>query len=130
MRPNDGSQPVMRMARERVDRFRAVFSAASLPMKAALFVAVLVAGIILLPFAVAAGLCYAPVAVWLGRTTVVASLSVALWALVVFEWGVGKSGIRLVALDPLPFVVVGLAHLRPNLSRGRVRKNGDATPNG
>jgi SpoVK/Ycf46/Vps4 family AAA+-type ATPase len=103
----------MRMARERVDHFRAVFRAASPPVKALLVAALLVAGLVAIPFAVLAGLCYAPVAVWLGRPSVWASLSVALWALVVFELTVGKYSVRVVALDPLPFAIVALAHVRP-----------------
>jgi SpoVK/Ycf46/Vps4 family AAA+-type ATPase len=119
MRPNDGSRPVMSMARERVDHLRGAFSAASPPVR----ISLLVAGIILSPvllvvgvcLAILAGLGYAPVAVWRGSTTVVASLSVALWALVIFEARLGTANLR-VLLVPLPFVAVGLAHLRP-LSR-------------
>jgi SpoVK/Ycf46/Vps4 family AAA+-type ATPase len=117
MRPNDESRPVMRMARERVDGFRDSFRAASPPVRTTL----LVAGIVLSPvllvvglcLAIAAGLCYAPIAVWRGSPSVVASLSVAVWALVIFEARLGTSGLRALTLDPLPFIAVGLAHVRP-----------------
>jgi SpoVK/Ycf46/Vps4 family AAA+-type ATPase len=107
----------MRMAKERVDQFRDSFSAASPPVRTTL----LIAGIILSPVILVVGLClailiglgYAPVAVWRGSPSLAGSLSVALWGLVFIEAVVGKSDSRLWALDPLPFVVAGLAHVKP-----------------
>src|SRR5215467_352382 len=104
MRPNDGSRPVMRMAKERVDQFRDSFRAASPPVRAT----IVAVGIILSPVILVVGLClavliglgYAPVAVWRATPSVAGSLSVALWGLVFIEAVVGKSTARLWELDP------------------------------
>jgi SpoVK/Ycf46/Vps4 family AAA+-type ATPase len=112
MRPNDGSRPVMSMARERVDHFREVLRAAPVPVKGVLLLALLAATIFLFPFVLLAALIYGPVAVWQGRRSVIAALSVAVWGLAVIV-AVGKSSQSLLLLDVLPFVVTALAFLPP-----------------
>jgi SpoVK/Ycf46/Vps4 family AAA+-type ATPase len=66
------SPPGWRTAQEAISRARAAFAAAPLPVK---ILMVVLACVLAFP----AGLVYAPFAVWAGRRTVAASLSVALW---------------------------------------------------
>src|SRR5437764_13119879 len=112
MRPNDGSRPVIRLARERVDRLRGALHAAPLPVKAAILLARVVLGILLSPVVVVAALGYGPVAVWLGRASLVASLSVAVWGLAVVTGLAGRSGSDLLPLLLLPFAIAAIAHVR------------------
>jgi SpoVK/Ycf46/Vps4 family AAA+-type ATPase len=112
MRPNDGSRPVIRQARERVDRLREALRAAPLPVKAALLAGLIMVGILLSPVVVVAALGYAPAAVWLGRRSVLASLSVAVWGLAVVTGLAGRSGSSLLPLLLLPFAVAAVAHAR------------------
>jgi SpoVK/Ycf46/Vps4 family AAA+-type ATPase len=117
MRANDGSRPVMRMARERVDHLRGALRAAPPPAKAAMIVALVLIALFLSPVVFVAllvgALVYGPVGVWLGRTSVLASLSVAVWGLAVVTGLAGRSSSTLVLLLLLPFVVAALAHLKP-----------------
>jgi SpoVK/Ycf46/Vps4 family AAA+-type ATPase len=67
------SPPGWRTVQDGMTRARRAFAAAPLPVKILMIVAACV-------LAVPAALIYAPFAVWAGRRTVAASLSVALWA--------------------------------------------------
>ena len=83
MRPNDGSLPGRRMAQERLDAVRRALSEAPLPLKIVLVAALLLLAVIAaLPLIVAAFI-YAPIAVFAGHRSLVASLAVAVWGL---EW--------------------------------------------
>jgi SpoVK/Ycf46/Vps4 family AAA+-type ATPase len=122
MRPNDGSRSATRMARERIDRFRAALRAAPLPVKILLVGAVLaiiaaasqglarLADLVLI-----AALAYGPVAVARGMRSIVASLGVAVWGLVAVLLVAGLTPPITVAIVPLlvlPLVVVAVAHTR------------------
>jgi SpoVK/Ycf46/Vps4 family AAA+-type ATPase len=117
MRAKDGSRPVMRMARERVDHLRGALRAAPPPAKAAMTVALVLIALFLSPVVfvvlLVGALVYGPVGVWLGRESVVASLSVAVWGLAVVTGLAGHSSGSLALLLLLPFVVAALAHLKP-----------------
>jgi SpoVK/Ycf46/Vps4 family AAA+-type ATPase len=120
MRPNEGSRPAKRMARERLDRVREALRATPVAVKVALVAAVLVlvaavpflAGrlaylIVLIP------LCYGPVAVWRGSRSVLASVGVGLWGLAVVSLVAAKiqgGGAAAVPLLLLPVAAVALAH--------------------
>ncbi len=129
MRPNDGSRPATRMARERIDRFRAALRAAPLPVRILLVAAVLaiIAAASLIPARLAdllviAALAYGPVAVFRGMRSVVASLGVAVWGLAAILVVAGLTPPLTVAITPLlvlPFVVVAVAHT-PVLARAYV----------
>ncbi|MDX6390877.1 MAG: hypothetical protein QOJ73_1940 [Streptosporangiaceae bacterium] len=116
MRPNDGSLPGRRMAQERLDAVRRALSEAPLPLKIVLVAALLLLAVIAaLPLIVAAFI-YAPIAVFAGHRSLVASLAVAVWGLAVVS---GFSGSYRTAVAPLlllPFAMVAGAHARP-LSR-------------
>jgi SpoVK/Ycf46/Vps4 family AAA+-type ATPase len=129
MRPNDGSRPATRMARERIDRFRAALRAAPLPVKILLVAAVLaiIAAASLIParladLIVVAALCYGPVAVVRRMRSVLASLGVAVWGLAAILLVAGLTPPITAAIAPLlllPLVVVAAAHA-PLLARAYV----------
>jgi SpoVK/Ycf46/Vps4 family AAA+-type ATPase len=120
MRPNEGSRPATRMARERLGRVREALRATPTPVKA-----VLVAAVVVLVVAVPAlwgrvgdlivviPLLYGPYAVWRGRRSVLASIGVGLWGLAVIA-GVGakiqQNSASLVPLFLLPVAAVVVAH--------------------
>jgi SpoVK/Ycf46/Vps4 family AAA+-type ATPase len=116
MRPNDGSLPGRRMAQERLDAVRRALSEAPLPLKIVLVAALLLLGVIAaLPLIVAAFI-YAPIAVFAGHRSLVASLSVAVWGLAVVSGFSGSYRTAVAPLMLLPFAMVAGAHARP-LSR-------------
>jgi SpoVK/Ycf46/Vps4 family AAA+-type ATPase len=86
MRPNEGPRPATRTARERLDRVRDALRAAPTPVKVLLVVAVLALAVVV-PFVgvrlaellVILPVFYAPYAVWRGRTSLLASVAVAVW---------------------------------------------------
>ncbi len=116
MRPNDGSLPGRQMVQERLAAVRRTLAAAPLPVKIVLVAALLLLGVVAaLPLMVAAFI-YAPVAVFAGHRSLLASLAVAVWGLAVVA---GLSGSNQTAIAPLlllPFVMVAAAHAR-RLSR-------------
>jgi SpoVK/Ycf46/Vps4 family AAA+-type ATPase len=118
MLPNDTAQPAAPAPPGWRTRVLGVFRRASLPLKIALAVVVVVFfpavfGIVLL---VAMG--YAVVAVVQGRRGVVASLSVAVWGLVAAGLA-GTTSSWLYPLLVLPFVIAAAAHAGP-LARWRI----------
>jgi SpoVK/Ycf46/Vps4 family AAA+-type ATPase len=99
------SPPGWRTVQEGMNRARGTFAAAPLPVKILLAVVAC-----LLAFPV--GLVYAPFAVWAGRRSVAASLSVAAWGVVfagVVSHAFSVGGPRLVLLV-IPLPVVAAAH--------------------
>src|ERR1022692_3802602 len=113
MRPPEGSPflPGWRTAQDGLARIRQKFATATLPVKVLMVAAFCV-------LALPAGLVYAPFAVWAGRRTVAASLSVAFLAVVL--WGIalvvahthGNLG-PWVSLLALSLAVVAAAHAGP-----------------
>jgi SpoVK/Ycf46/Vps4 family AAA+-type ATPase len=112
MRPEEGplSPPGRRIVQGGVTRVRRVFSAAPLPLKICMVAAL----VFLLPFGLpvllAAGLIYAPFAVYAAHRGVVASLSVAVWGFAVISGGSGGYKPWLALLYLLPFLVIAAAH--------------------
>ena len=99
------SPPGWRTVQEGMSRARGTFAAAPLPVKILMAV---VACLLAFP----AALVYAPFAVWAGRRSVAASLSVAAWGVVfagVVSHAFSVGGPRL-ALLIIPFPVVAAAH--------------------
>jgi SpoVK/Ycf46/Vps4 family AAA+-type ATPase len=112
MRPNDGSLPGRRMAQERLAAVRRSLSEAPLPFKILLLGVLLVAGVFAAPFLIVAAFIYAPVAVFAGHRSLVASLAVAVWGLAVVTGLAGNYHTSLAPLLLLPFVLVAVAHAR------------------
>jgi SpoVK/Ycf46/Vps4 family AAA+-type ATPase len=122
MRPNDGSRPATRMARERIDRLRAALRTAPLPVKIVLVAATLaiIAAVSLVPARVAdlvlvVALGYGPVAVVRRQRSVVASVAVAVWGLAAILVVAGLTPPITVSITPLlliPLVVAAVAHAR------------------
>jgi SpoVK/Ycf46/Vps4 family AAA+-type ATPase len=113
MRPNDGSLPGRQMAQERLAAVRRTLAAAPLPVKILLVAALVVLGVFAaLPLIVAAFI-YAPIAVFAGHRSVVASLAVAVWGLAVVSGFSGGYRSSLAPLMLLPFAMVAAAHARP-----------------
>jgi SpoVK/Ycf46/Vps4 family AAA+-type ATPase len=113
MRPNDGSLPGRRMAQERLAAVRRMLAAAPLPVKIVLVVALLLLGVFATPFLIVAAFIYAPVAVFAGHRSFVASLAVAVWGLAVVS---GLSGTYRTSIAPLmllPVAMAAAAHARP-----------------
>jgi SpoVK/Ycf46/Vps4 family AAA+-type ATPase len=99
--------------RDGVAFIRRVFRTAPLPLRILIIAAIVFFGSALLPVLIAAGLVYAPFAVWAGRRNVIASLSVAVWGLLVIflvARGDGNPQLPLTMLVILPFAVVAVAH--------------------
>jgi SpoVK/Ycf46/Vps4 family AAA+-type ATPase len=105
MRPSEGSPflPGWRTAQDGVARIRQKFAAATPPIKILMAAAFCV-------LALPMGLLYAPFAVWAGRRTVAASLSVALWGVALAAAHAHVSLGPRFALLALPLVVVAAAH--------------------
>ncbi len=119
MRPSDGSRPVMRMTKDRVRRLREALRAAPFPLKAALIIVLLLAGLPAASLVIVVAFGYAPVAVWAGRRSVAASLSVAVWGLAGAAVLAARSASSMALLLLLPFAVAAIAHVKP-LSKGFV----------
>ncbi len=99
------SPPGWRTVQEGMSRARGTFAAAPLPVK-------MLMAVVACLLAIPAGLVYAPFAVWAGRRSVAASLSVAAWGVVfagVVSHAFSVGGPRL-ALLLIPFPVVAAAH--------------------
>src|SRR5450432_1962408 len=93
-----------------MSRVRHAFVTAPLPVKIIIVALLCVFSIPLATLLLLAGLVYAPFAVWAGRRTVVASLSVALWGIAVTAaLAHGPDGPRY-ALLVLPLLVTAAAH--------------------
>jgi SpoVK/Ycf46/Vps4 family AAA+-type ATPase len=129
MRPNEGSRPATRTARERLDRVREALRDAPTPVKVVLVAAVLVL-VVTVPFLkvrfadliVIIPLLYGPYAVWRGRRSLLASIGVGLWGVVVVTAvavNIKGGNTHFVPFLLLPVVVVAAAHL-PAVSRGFV----------
>ncbi|MDX6339753.1 MAG: hypothetical protein QOG05_7093 [Streptosporangiaceae bacterium] len=126
MRPEDGSLPGRRMAREGLARVRQAVRSASLPVKILLVLAVLVIIVLALGLGarfwdlfVIAGLAYGPVAVWRGHRSWLASVFVAAWGLVAIlaiAAVAGRFSSGIVPLLLLPCAAAAVSHL-PVLSR-------------
>ncbi len=112
MRPHDGSPPAKRMAQERLAAVRRSLAEAPLPFKILLLGALLLAGVFAAPFLIVAALIYAPVAVFAGHRSLVASLAVAVWGLAVVTGLAGNYRSAVAPLLLLPFAVVAAAHAR------------------
>ena len=122
MRPDDGSLPGRRMAQEGLARARQAISAAPLPVKILLVIALLI--IVVLGFSlgprvfdllllIAIG--YGPVAVWRGSTSVVASVFVAAWgvaAVLTVAAVSNRLGAGIVPLLLLPCAAVAAGHVK------------------
>jgi SpoVK/Ycf46/Vps4 family AAA+-type ATPase len=112
MRTDEGplSPPGRRIVQGGVTRVRRVFAAAPLPLKIVMVAAL----VFLLPFGLpvllAAGLVYAPFAVYAAHRGVVASLAVAVWGFAVISGGSGGYKPWLALLYLLPFLVIAAAH--------------------
>jgi SpoVK/Ycf46/Vps4 family AAA+-type ATPase len=113
MRPNDGSLPGRRMAQERLAAVRRSLSEAPLPYKIVLAMALLLAGIFAAPFLIVAAFIYAPIAVFAGHRSLVASLAVAVWGVAVVSAFSGGYRTDVAPLMLLPFAMVAAAHARP-----------------
>ncbi len=88
--------------------------ASPLSLQILIFAAVLFCSVVLLPALIAAALVYAPFAVAASRRNVIASLSVAVWGLLVaflVAKGDGDPRLPLILLAALPFATVAVAHL-------------------
>src|SRR5215471_2722323 len=126
MRPNEGSRPATRTARERLDRVRDALRAAPTPVKVPLVVAVLVLAVVV-PFVgvrlaellVILPVFYAPYAVWRGRTSLLGSLAVALWGvgvITVVQFKLHRGSEQFVPYLLLLIAVVAAAHV-PAMAR-------------
>jgi SpoVK/Ycf46/Vps4 family AAA+-type ATPase len=107
------SLPGRRMAQDGIAFVRRVLRASPLPLQILIFAAVLFFGTVLLPALFVAGLVYAPFAVVSSRRNVFASLSVAVWGLLVVVLVARSDGnphLALVLLALLPFATVPAAH--------------------
>jgi len=114
MRTDEGrlSLPGLRIVQGGLVRIRQGFAAAPMLVKILLVMALVVLAAPLLGIVLVAGLGYAPFALSAAHRSVVASLSVAVWGLVVVSAS-GLSGDRklwFVLLLLLPFAVVAAAH--------------------
>jgi SpoVK/Ycf46/Vps4 family AAA+-type ATPase len=127
MRPNEGTRPATRMARQRLDRVREVLRATPTPVRVVLVAAVLVL-VVTVPFVlpklanliVVIPLVYGPYAVWRGRRSLLASVGVAAWGLAVVSLvavKVQRGDLEFVPLLLLPVAAVAAAHI-PVLARG------------
>ncbi len=104
------SPPGWRTAQDGMTRARRAFAAAPLPLKIIVAAVLCVLAPPLAALLMFAGLVYAPYAVWAGRRTIAASLSVALWGVaIVAALAHGPDGPRY-ALLVLPLAVTGAAH--------------------
>ena len=126
MRPSEGSRPATRTARERLDGVRDKLRTAPTPLKVVLVIAVF-ALMIFVPFLkvrlaeliVLIPLFYGPYAVWRGRTSLLASIGVGLWAVAVIAVVAAKiqrNSYDFVPFLLLPVAVVAAAHA-PVLAR-------------
>src|SRR5216684_4854497 len=116
MRPPEGSPslPGWRAAQDGISRIRRMLSAAPPPVKIILIAAI----VVIFPFAVptalsillVGALIYAPIAVASGRRSVAASLSVAVWGVMLVTVWSERQGSWMPALLVLPFLVVAAAH--------------------
>jgi SpoVK/Ycf46/Vps4 family AAA+-type ATPase len=107
------SLPGRRMVQDGIAFVRRVLRASPLPLQILIFAAVLFFGTALLPALIVAALVYAPFAVAAGRRNVIASLSVAVWGLLVVllvARGDGDPHLPLILLALLPFVTAAAAH--------------------
>ncbi len=107
------SLPGWRTVQDGAARIRRAIGAAPLPLKILLIAAAIFFATIASPILIVAGLAYAPFAVSAGRRSVLASLSVAVWGLLVIALlarGDGNPQLPLTTLIVLPFAVVAAAH--------------------
>ena len=120
MRPNEGSRPATRTARERLDRAREALRTAPTPVKVLLVTAVLVL-VVFVPFLrvrladliVVIPLLYGPYAVWRGQRSLLASVGVGLWGVAVITVVAAKlqhGGAHFVPFLLLPVAAVAAAH--------------------
>src|SRR5215471_14368583 len=123
MPPNDGSGQAMQVARERIDLLRQKLREAPAPVKVIGVVAVLVL-VVMTPFLwgrvayliVVVALLYGPVAVVRRSRSVLASVGVGLWGLVIVFLAALKFGQNIPATVPLLLLIVGVvlaAHAWP-----------------
>ncbi len=107
------SLPGWRMVRDGAARIRRVIYAAPLPVKILIVMAAIFFSPVVLSILLVASLAYAPFAVSAGRRSVLASLSVAVWGLLVITLIARDDGnphLPIVALALLPFAAVAAAH--------------------
>jgi SpoVK/Ycf46/Vps4 family AAA+-type ATPase len=129
MRPDDGSPPDRRTARQWLDRARSAVRSAPLPVKIVLVLALLAVAVVASAVPARVGdlvlvlvLCYGPVAIWRRQRSVIASLGVAVWgeaAILSVAALTNSVTLWLFPLLLLPFAVVAAAH-SPPLARGLV----------
>src|SRR5215475_5461488 len=129
MRPDDGSPPDRRTARQRLDRVRSAVRSAPLPVKIVLVLALLAAAVVASALPARVGdavlvlaLCYGPIAIWRRQRSVIASLGVAAWGLAAVLFVAALTPPVTFAIVPLlllPFAVSAAAH-SPPLARGFV----------
>src|SRR6266566_5479206 len=129
LRPDDGSPPDRRTARQRLDRVLSAVRSAPLPVKIVLVLALLAVAVVASAVPARVGdlvlvlaLGYGPVAIWRRQRSVLASLGVAVWgeAAILFVAALTNSvTLWLFPLLLLPFAVVAAAH-SPPLARNLV----------
>ena len=126
MRPNEETRPATPTARERLDRVREALRTAPVPVQVVLVAAVL-GLVITVPFIgvrfaeliVILPLFYAPYAVWRGRTSLLASVAVAVFGagiITVVQFKLHRGSTQFVPYLLLLVVVVAAAHA-PVLAR-------------
>jgi SpoVK/Ycf46/Vps4 family AAA+-type ATPase len=96
-----------------VTRLRQSFAAAPAPLKIVLIAALCVLAPPVAAIALVAGLIYAPYALWSSNTSVLASLSVAVWGLAVVTGFAHGTRSQVAILLVLPLAVAGAAHIGP-----------------
>jgi SpoVK/Ycf46/Vps4 family AAA+-type ATPase len=107
------SLPGWRTVRDGAARIRRAIGAAPLLVKVLIAMAAIFFSPVVLTILLVAGLAYAPFAVSAGRGSVRASLSVAVWGLlviIVIAQGDGNPSLPLLMLVLLPFAIVAAAH--------------------
>jgi SpoVK/Ycf46/Vps4 family AAA+-type ATPase len=107
------SLPGWRTAQDGLARIRRAIRVAPLPLKIIIVTVAIFFSPVVLSVLLVAGLAYAPFAVSAGRRGVLASLSVAVWGLMVItliDRGNGNPQLPFMVLVVLPFAVVAAAH--------------------
>ncbi len=115
MRTEDRSLSLLgwRTVQDGAARIRRMIFAAPLPVKILIVMAAIFFSPVVLSILLVASLAYAPFAVSAGRRSVLASLSVAVWGLLVITLiarGDGNPNFPIIALALLPFATVAAAH--------------------
>jgi SpoVK/Ycf46/Vps4 family AAA+-type ATPase len=113
MRPRDPSAPLRRRwtVQDALSRLRQNYAAAPLAVKVLAMIVLCMLAIPLASVFLLAGLVYAPYAVWKGHRAVIATLSVALWGLVLVTAEAQGRDLPHYLLWVLPLAAAAAAHL-------------------